>query len=243
MRSVMFDVPGPMPEGAVREDTLRAMCWDGLIELDQLLRYAVPAHDAQWSAALTRLVGNDCEARTVTTLTGELSARLAGDPEATFDRPVTIAFIDPADWDQDDQADFGARPTRPHIANGMHRIAAAVIAGARWIRTSQGSADADDLFGGQMVGVVACMSAPALDADLLGVAFGWLRSFRLAGDVWVEADTFATVDGRLEADYFCPHDRAGDLAAALASRAAAGGVTLSVLGTTDAWDEPLASSL
>src|SRR5688572_5756969 len=122
-----------MAEMGIVEAAIRGMCWDGVIPLGQVLRYTLPAYPFDtWPQALARLRAEPSEAAIIAILAGELAAS----PDRLFTEPVRVYFTEPADWDEQDRAEYGDRPILPRVGNGMHRIAATIMAGAEFIKVS-----------------------------------------------------------------------------------------------------------
>lgn len=240
--AIVFTVSGPASADGLDEQQLRAMCWHGRIELSQLLTYALPAYGApEWAKTLTGLCSFPADREVVHTLASELAHRLRTDPEATFDRPIRMMFHDPGDWDADDERDHGPRPIQPQVTNGMHRIAAAVLAGARWVKVvcQSGWDDnaGDEVHDGQLVRVRSRYTTSD-GVDGFDVAVGWLRSFRLTPQVWVECDGMFQISGVLEWIFYCPHDLADELVTKLKARASQHGLRLvDVRADRTTWDE------
>ena len=226
----------PPPNRSVGEQELRDMVWDGPIELSQVLTFALPAYGDTWEQVMAALSTDPGDQDIVHTLTAELTERLRSDEHGTFDSPVIISFTDPQDWDEIDEVEFGPRPVQPQVRNGMHRITAAFLAGARWIWAASPPRDTapqvHEMHNGQLVGVRAHLSGGDSALDTVDFAMGWLRSFRLDPDTWVETDVCAGSEGDLEWLFYCPHTLSSDLAAALVARGAEHGVSLKVLSAT-----------
>lgn len=231
------------PERALDEAAVRDLPWKGVVALDQVLRHSLPAYGGDtWSQALSELCLSPGELELVERLAAELAVRLAADPAATFDFPVVLQFTDPSDWDAQDEATYGPRPTLPTVRNGMHRLAAYVLAGASHVlvalRPSPEVPDWGDPSDPPLVLVRARLHV--VDSDVLEFSTEWLRSFRLADDVWVETDG-TNVDGDVcEWLFHCPHDQKDALAGALVRRAAEHGAMLDVVeATATTWDQVL----
>jgi hypothetical protein len=198
--------------GATGEVAVGALSWTGVVPLEQVLDHVRPAYHGdmlvQACAALRR---EPSEEEIILQLIQELKDAPA---DMLFNEPVWIGLPDPDH--QDDEQDG-----RPVVANGMHRIAAAIAAGAPtiWV-TSIDQEKVSPTFDGQLLEVDFRLTVPNdEDQDDLDIAMTWLRSFRLDPDTWVEIATLSGTNGTLHAVYHCPHQLWARLLKALCDRA------------------------
>lgn len=155
-----------------------------------------------------------------------------------------VQCTDPSDWDSEDEARYGPRPTVPTVRNGMHRLAACVLAGASHVlvalRPSPEVADWGDASDPPLVLVRARVHVVDTDTDVVQFAAEWLRSFRLTEGAWVETDGTNADGDECEWLFHCPHDQKDALAGALVRRAAEHGAMLNVVETAaTTWDQVL----
>jgi hypothetical protein len=220
------------------EAMVRALPWEGVVDLDQVLRYALPAYGGDTlGQAIATLRAEPSEEEIVT----QLAAELRSAPQMLFDEPLRAYFINPEDWDDEDQAEHGDRPIQPRIGNGMHRVAAAVAAGAGQVRvTTRDWKSIDSPFGGELIEVqyrVRGAGSPVVD-DAVELAYDWLRSFRLTDDAWVEAATMGSCNAVVDSIYHCPHRLLTRLLEQLELRTVRHGLTLEVVqARATTWDQ------
>lgn len=186
-----------------------------------------------WAEAIAFLLADPGEAELVGTLRAELEAG-----SGLFAEPIVVNA---------DEADLDGRVT---LANGMHRVTAAWLAGRDRVRccTSHPDSRPEDEF----VEVKFSLDLPSATVepgddsvlvDGADYAQTWLRSFRLTDELWVEhSGCLYVVGGVIEAQWYCPHAHAETLVRALARRCArheVGFTRHEIALTTDAeLDEP-----
>ncbi len=224
------------------EAAVRALPWEGVVPLEQVLRYALPPYGGDTlPEAIAALRQNPAEVEIV----GVLAAELSASADMLFEEPVRVYFIEPADWDAVDQAEYGARPIQPKVGNGMHRLAAAVVAGAERIRVTMQDWDSiNPPFDDELIELSYLLhGAPAPSymphgGDAVEFGFAWLRSFRLTPDAWVEAAVSGSCNGVVTSIYYCPHRLRQELVQTVTDRAGLRGMRLEVVrarGVT--WDQ------
>lgn len=215
------------------------MPWDGVVPLAQVLRYALPAYGGSTlPESIATMRSEPSEEEVITALAVELAAT----PEGLFDDPIRVCFTDPDEWTEEDQAELGDRPILPRIGNGMHRVAAAHLAGVDHVRvTTEDLEEIASPFDGELVVVSYRVRGETLAGeDPFEFVVCWLRSFRLARDVWVEAASLGSCDATVEAVYHCPHRLRAQLLLELGARAARHGLTLEVSAARPVtWDDLL----
>jgi hypothetical protein len=198
-----------------------ALAWDGVIPLDQVLEFVLPAYGGDtWPEAFEALRREPSEAAVIEELADELRYG-----NGLFREPIRIYFTDPDDGDG----------SRPRVGNGMHRVAAAELSGTCWIRCALG--DLQDGPGDEqfiqvrfrLQGVPAASAGLKPGDDDLDFASSWLRSFRLTPQLWTETDVLNSCNGIVESMYRCPHALEEDLLWALRVRAAAHGMQLEMI--------------
>lgn len=222
---MVIDVSGPLPASDVEEAFVRSLPWEGLVELEQVFRFALPAYGDSWSHAFNEMLEFPSDA----TIIGELVNELKASAEGVFSKPISISFTEPSDWDERDEAEYGPRPIQPHVGNGMHRLAAALLAGASKVLVMKGSPDVNDA---ELVEIEAELTFPqGLDVDGECLLLDWTRSFRLTPDVWVENDGWYASGRVYEWLFYCPHALEGLLLEALASRISERGMTFKLVSS------------
>lgn len=220
----------------MNEAQIRALPWEGVIPLAQVLQHALPAYGGDgWNETAKTMLAEPSEAAIV----ADLAAELRADPDMLFAEPIRLAFTEPEDWDEEDQAEYGDRPIRPRVGNGMHRIVAAMQAGAARIRVIlQDLKEAEGPFAGELV-QVDYLLAGGTGEDSMDDAW-WLRSFRLTPQVWVEAASTGGRGNVVSSIYYCPHRLRDQLVRALAERSSRYGMTFAAIrATATTWDELL----
>lgn len=219
-----FTHPGPLPADQVDARQVRTLPWCGDLPVDQVLNYALPAHGDTWTDSLTELYSWVEERTIIDTLAEELTTRRHDHTTPRFDRPVALWFTD--DPEPDDH-----RPDLPRVGNGMHRIAATILAGTHtiWV-CSCGNCDptqhGDDHT--PLVEVYARATSNLNTNDEFELLAFAARSFRLTSDVWVETDWCSTDSGLYRWLYYCPHDLADTLIQKVRTLTSARGVTLTI---------------
>lgn len=218
----------------IDEATARAMTWEGTVPLEQVLQYALPAYGGD---TLTEAIAKLRSWPSEQAIVDQLAAELGRDPQMLFEEPVRLYFVEPRDWDDEDQAEFGDRPVLPRVGNGMHRIAAADQAGARHLRViMRDLKDVDSPYDGELIHVNYRLSG-GQPGDPSDFAFDWLRSFRLAPGAWAEAATQGSCNDVVESIYHCPHRLQQTLVEELHARAGRHGMTLeAVRARPVTWD-------
>lgn len=202
-------------------DFLRRLPWEGVIGMDQLMTYALPAYGgASLPEAAQTLLAEPSDAETVLLLLAELRSSWS----RLFRSAIRLELPGPQ------SAQEGEDAFRPRVVNGMHRIAAARLAGvSRILVTSSPDDSAAENPDAELVEVTFRVPGHSR-ADL---AERWLRSLPLTADVWVEAPGVAQIDGVYEMVYDCPHEHVATLVAALQAAAGRhGGAALQELTTT-----------
>lgn len=240
----------PAFEAQPDRNSVIALGWEGHVSLQQVLTYARPAYGGDtWAEALPALLAYPSDARVVEHLLDELRTG-AGH----FLEPVSVGFTDPGDWDEDTVP----CPTGPHVANGMHRITAATLAGLDTITLTQQRTPrpeeeyvevvftltgTDDLTDDDLVRLgmeVDDDARPYRDLEFIAT---WMRSFRLTEHVWVENVASSCSNGTLEGVWSCPRDLAEALLAQLVARSDAAGLVFTPTGHRTYTDAELAAEL
>lgn len=173
------------------------------VPVDWLLAAFGPAYGDSWDEAMAALRADPVEAATVAALEAALRSGLA------FDQPVQVD------------------PTDRRVANGMHRVTAAVSAGAESIdiTDSTPTRPADEVeVTFRRAGKPLALSEDEASDQLLAV----LRSFPTPSG-WAEAEIVGCCDGVYYAAYRWPAAEAGQLVDAVCARAARWGHQLTGL--------------
>lgn len=175
-----------MLSGSLRDmsdhDSGSSPSWRGPVPLSAVLTHMSPAYGDSWEKVLPELWSSDPDAAVVEELARELLA------DGRFRFPIHVDVED------------------GRVANGMHRVAATVLAGHDTIEVTDVPAASHE----ECVHLVMQIAAVPDDLDALTDALDRLRSFPLA-DTWVESDVYGLFGDVLDTEYYCPHRLAGAL--------------------------------
>nr|WTB35294.1 hypothetical protein OG781_42750 [Streptomyces sp. NBC_00830] len=162
-----------------------------LTAISEVLSTVAPAYGPTWADVVDMMRTDPDQLETV----GELRRQLASDGE--FRQPVVID------------------PDELTVSDGMHRIVATILSGTPHILITDRYTEAGNA---EQLQIDFTATAPNYN-DPIEFATAALSSFPLGG-IWVNCDSFSSVNGVLRGHWYCPHEKADELVAALTQRAA-----------------------
>jgi hypothetical protein len=219
--------------------------WEGVVQVEDLMARFNPAYPngADWSQSIASIQKYASEAAQVEALRRELR-----EGDGLFKEPVYVFYDD----GEDEDPEYQDEPSY-NVGNGMHRIAATWLereALGGKIRCTATREDTLDDSATQYV--VMRYTIDTTDArgafsdadrsddytpDEMDYVIGWLRSFRLDDDTWVETEIMSSCDGVQNTEWWCPHDRQDALVARVKEICASHGVKIDVIEVASTFGE------